>query len=359
MARPRKPARICRVPGKDNWYIRDGRILVSTGTSEEEGAQCELRRYLADQNTPAARSTIGPILDARLADLKAAGKARVRNTEYYHAALKAFFGGLRPDELSPAMLKQYWARRAESPTSLREELMELRAALKGAERANWIDKAPYIALPEKRPPRERFMTREQGKALLAAARPLHLRVFLILAMTTGARKGAILGLTWDRVDLTRGRVDYNDPERRITKKRRTAVPIGPEVVAALRDAKQFAQTDHVIEYQGEPIANIRKTFMEAVKTAGLCDSTQGPDGKTIMVPWVTPHVLKHSVISWLAEDRFSVDEIADLTATSRQTVLRVYRKFSPDYLSNVSAKLVSGLGLANQFAKPEHSKSVM
>ena len=34
----------------------------------------------------------------------------------------------------------------------------------------------------------------------------------------------------------------------------------------------------------------------------------------------------------LADAGVSVDQIADLTATNRSTVVRIYRKFSPDYL---------------------------
>lgn len=57
------------------------------------------------------------------------------------------------------------------------------------------------------------------------------------------------------------------------------------------------------------------------------------------VPWCTPHVLKHSAISWLAESGMTVDQISDFTGTHPATVRRVYRKFSPDYLDDVSAAL--------------------
>jgi len=49
--------------------------------------------------------------------------------------------------------------------------------------------------------------------------------------------------------------------------------------------------------------------------------------------------MKHSVISWLAEDGFTIDQIADFTATNRQTVDRIYRKFNPDYLSDLADSL--------------------
>jgi len=200
-----------------------------------------------------------------------------------------------------------------------------------------IDKAPFIPAPPRRPPKERFLTREQGRTLLDAARPIHLRLFLLIAMTTGARKGAILGLTWERVDLERRRIDFTDPEIAITKKRRTVVPVSPDVIAALRMAKETAETSFVIEYMGSSIKDIKRAFADAAKKAFL--------------PWATPHTLKHSVISWLAEDGFTADQISDMTATHPITVRRIYRKFSPDYLEGMAASLSKTVSFSNQFAK--------
>ncbi len=330
MPRTRKPARLCRVKGKPNWYIRDGKTLLSTSTADEHEAQFALNDYLAIKDTP-QQPTIADLLDRRLRTLE--GKARYRNTLYYHARLKKHFGLLCTSQITRDTITDYMRQRADALTSLREELMELRSTLAMAFRDGLIERVPYVELPSKRPPRERFMTRKQAQQLLEAAQAMHLRLYLLIAMTTGARKGAILGVTWDRVDMERGRIDFTDPELAITKKRRTVVPVAGEVIAALRDARRFAQTDHVIEYMGKPIRNIRRTFMETAERSGL--------------PWVTPHILKHSVISWLAEDGFSVDKIADLTATNRQTVLRIYRKFSPEYLQDVADSLAKTMRFGN------------
>jgi integrase len=338
MPRPRKPARLVRVPRKPNWYIRDGSTLESTGTEDEEAAQCELTYYLSQKNSPSRNPTVAEILDARLSDLKSSGKPRASNSVFYHKQLKSTFGPFRPGEITPPMVMLHWEKRKAAPSSLREELLELRVALNFAYRAGWIDRVFHIEVPNKNPPKDVYLTREQVMTLLGKAKSLHLRLFILIAMTTGARKGAILGLTWERVDMERGFIDFNDPERRETKKRRASVPVGPEVIAALRDARQFAQTAFVIEYMGSPLESIRTAFRRAAKDAGL--------------PWATPHVLKHSVVSWLAEDGYTVDRISDLTATHPNTVRRVYRKFNPNYMRDMAESLSADLGLSNQFAKP-------
>lgn len=337
MPRPRKPPRLARVPRRPFWYIRDGRDLASTGTEDRQEAERWLADWIARKGAPPPDPTIAAILDARLADLKAAGKARASNTPHYHAKLKSRFGPLYPRQLAPSLIAEYAKWRAATPASLREELLELRTALNFAVRAGWIVKAPYIDVPNKRAPRRRFLSHSQAETLLAAAKPLHLRLFIIIAMTTGARAGAILGLTWDRVDFKRGRIDFTDPALAETKKRRTVAPIQVPVAAALRDARIFAMSDHVIEYMGKPVASIRTAWRKAATEAG--------------VSWACPHVLKHSVISWLAEAGVTVDRIADLTATSRETVLRIYRKFSPEYLRPEAELLSNAPGLANELAK--------
>ena len=64
-----------------------------------------------------------------------------------------------------------------------------------------------------------------------------------------------------------------------------------------------------------PPLTIKTGFRKAAAAAG--------------VAWATPHVLKHTAISWLAEAGWTVDQIADFTGTGAKTVARVYRKVSP------------------------------
>jgi integrase len=49
-------------------------------------------------------------------------------------------------------------------------------------------------------------------------------LFLLIALNTAARKHAILSLRWERIDMTARRIDFRDPDRPVTKKRRVMVP---------------------------------------------------------------------------------------------------------------------------------------
>lgn len=96
-----------------------------------------------------------------------------------------------------------------------------------------------------------------------------------VALETGMRKAEILGLTWDRVDLSRNVVRLE-----ITKSgRRREVPLRDEVYRVLVDRKADNKTGRVW-----PDRNVRKAFESAVEVAQL-------DGFRF-------HDLRHTFASW-------------------------------------------------------------
>ena len=207
----------------------------------------------------------------------------------------------------------------------RRQLEELRAALKLAEKRGWIDKAPRVELPPKSSPRDKFLTQEQGQSLLRSAHRPHIKLFILIAMTTGARKGAVLDLTWDRVDMDGGVIDFHNPDKFIPNKKRAVVPITRALITALREAHLMATTDNVIEWNGKPVTSIKTAFKNTADRAG--------------VPWCSPHVLKHTAITWLAKKGWGIEEISEFTETSFETVKRVYHHGRPENLAKQAEDL--------------------
>jgi site-specific recombinase XerD len=64
----------------------------------------------------------------------------------------------------------------------------------------------------------------------------------------------------------------------------------------LAKARRAALSDHVIEWAGKPIKDVKKAFSRAVAKAGL-----GSD--------VTPHVLRHTAAVWMVEDGVPMPEV--------------------------------------------------
>ena len=86
----------------------------------------------------------------------------------------------------------------------------------------------------------------------------HVKLFAILAATTGARMGAILSLTWNQVDLDRGLIHYQRPTIFRTKKGRATTPINALARDVLKDAHAGATTPFVIEWAGRQSGGSRR-----------------------------------------------------------------------------------------------------
>lgn len=340
--------KLVNVPGRRKLYVQwtprySRRSQVkSTGIEGRSDAPPEsaliwLDDFISAMDAPPPEPTIGDLIDARLKE--AEGRVtQAKKMEDFASQLKRRIGHLRPDDWTPQRNARYIRERG-SQASARRELQELRSAFllhSNTKPGFW---PPRVKYPPERPPREHYLTRAQCERLIEAARQVyHISIFILLARTTGRRKGAILDLTWDRADLERRVLDFRNPERLETKKRRGVVLIAPAVVAVLAQAKELAQSDYVVEYAGRGVADIKKGFRLAVERAGLPE-------------WVTPHILKHSVISWLAEDGYSVDRISDMTDTDPKTVRRIYRKVNPASLEDMAESLASDLIAPQKRAK--------
>jgi integrase len=134
-----------------------------------------------------------------------------------------FFGSRPADAISEELCLAYIEqRRADGVIggTIRVELSKLPASLRWAEKKALIAKAPFVWMPAASSPRDVRLTREQATRFLAACTAPHIRLFVLLALTTGARREALLDLTWDRVDFDRRRINLKDPTRPRTAKGR-------------------------------------------------------------------------------------------------------------------------------------------
>lgn len=267
------------------------------------------------QRQPRQRLTVGQIVEAYLEQSEAIWKDV---DAFAWQRIKETFGTKRPEDVSEADCKSLSLRSASRTGTIRKSLSVMRAALRWAERKALIDKAPHIWLPPAPPPRDRRLSREEFDRLDAACRNTHhLRLFVWLARYTAARAGAILGLRWSGCDFAKRIIHLGGAGR---QKRRASVPMHPDIAFALALSKEAAETDHVIEWAGKPVKSIKNAFRRAVKDAGL--------GKE-----VTPHVLRHTAASWMAEAGIPMSEIAAVLGHSDSRVTeKIYAKYSPTYL---------------------------
>jgi len=236
---------------------------------------------------------------------------------YSWKALEPHFGHYRPDQITPAMCKAYAKSRKVKPGTIIKDLGLLRTALKGKGGEYWLPPSPE--------PRDRYLTRAEFDRLLKASSLPHIRLFITLALATGARAGALLELTWDRVDFSRGLIKLTDGQRG-RKGRNPAVPMTNAARTALQAAYKGRQSEFVIEWAGNSVGSVKRAFREACAKAGL-------EG-------VTPHVLRHTAAVWMIEAGASLVEVAQyLGHTDTRTTFRVYARHSPDHLRTAAKAL--------------------
>lgn len=307
------------------------------------GVTSEARRFLAEfeagRNAPAPPDapTIGAILDGYQADREL--RPVSPSFKYTVDTLKSVLGDLPADLFGKERARYYLATRRENgaggvirkrtgvirplaDATLRRDLLILRASLRWAQREGWIPEVRWFDIPPPGQSKDRWLTREEAAALVLATRHKHMRLFISTALYTAGRTGAILELTWDRVDFTRGTVDLG---RGQGNKRRACVPMHPKLRPLLLDAAASSAVPWVISVAGRGLKSIDQGFKAAVVRAGL----QG----------VTPHVLRHTAATWMAQRGVPLGSIAAYLGNSASIVEKVYVHHTPEHMGAASAAL--------------------
>lgn len=304
---------------------------VSTGTRSRPEAETFLAGYLLKSGAKALPS---PSVATILEQYWSAHRKTLASPETARQGIDRLedFFQCQVSELTPARLRAYYeGGRPVAATTKARELTVLRAALNYALAEEWLESVPKVPVTPPLPPKERWLTRQEAARLLYAARGerrRHLALFIRLALYTGARSAAILGLKWAQVDLKRGRIDYNPPGRRPTQKKRPVVAIGPRLSAALQRVRRVTTGPFVIEYGGEGLERIKGAFRRAAQDAKLED--------------VTPHTLRHTAATWMAQAGLPLPMIAGVLGQSITRTTERYIKHSPDYQAGAAEALERG-----------------
>ncbi|WP_405053560.1 tyrosine-type recombinase/integrase [Sphingobium sp. WCS2017Hpa-17] len=307
------------------WTDEEGRRhRHSLGTADRASAEAAARSFWQRRSIGGQAHTVGEAVDAYLAE-KSSMLSIKRATVAWKAA-KPFWGNLPVARIDGKTPDDYRAKRAHcKPITVRNELAVIRAALNWAEKAKLISKAPFIKMPAFPSSTVGHLSKAEFRRLLENAQAPHIRLFLQLAVGTGARTNALLDLTWDRVDFDRNVIILNPHERVQTSKYRATVPMNAQLRAALEEAKAGAMSDFVVEHGRERVASIKNGFAAAARRAGLK---------------ATPHMMRHSAAVWMAEANTPFSQIAQfLGHTDSRITERVYGRFSPSFLANAAEAL--------------------
>lgn len=351
------------------WTERQGGRSVtrerSTGTRDSAEAHRIFAEWIeAGGGTPASIEWTGPrrASQAGIADVlalyaqeHAAGHtAAPERAGYAIKALLGFWGERTCDYIKPETCRAYVRYRSASnvpvvqgleraahnghvagsnpagntvsEATAARELTVLRAALGYAVKNGKLVDRPFVELPSRGPGRDRWLTRSEAARLLWESRrdPRsrdHLPLFIMLALRTGARPGALFELQWPQIDFTNNRIDFNPPGRKRTNKQRPIIAIPRRLRWFLLRAHARATSPYVLAYQGHRLTKLRHSFETARRRAGLGDD-------------VLPYTMRHTCATWLMQDGVPVWEVAGWLGHSIEKTTELYGHHSPDHLVN-------------------------
>lgn len=248
---------------------------------------------------------------------------------YAIQALRQHFTGMVMQDLAPADIADYKARRDAAPSTVHKELATLRAALRYCQHERgWPVPANILKgrMPKLRDRGVRWLTRAEYDALLKAAaknrRAQWLPDFIALAVRTGLRHRELLGLTWRRVDLD-NRLIYLSPADQ-KGARSSSVPINDtaaDILARRRavneDKPRWHRSEFVIyRTGGARIHSARKSFTKAVTEADIPD--------------LRIHDLRHTCAAWLVQAGVPLRTVAEVMRHKDIATTMIYSHLSPD-----------------------------
>jgi integrase len=298
------------------------RRRISTGTNDPGLAKAIADQIWQKQHAPASER-VEDLWTLYLADRRKDRKDVTRQENAWKR-LKPHFGHMLGTDISKDDCRDYdriRRRQGASSGTVRTELIFLRACLN----LRYGRGNNKVWLPQAGIPRDRYLTREELDQLLARVSTPHVRLFIILAVTTGARMNAILELRWDQVDFKHRTINFNQAGREQTNKRRPEVPLNTRALAALEEATRGALTDFVIEWDSQPVKSIKKAIRMAALRSGVPCS---------------PHVFRHTAGVWMAQADVPMQKISQfLGHTSTRVTERTYARYSPSFMKDAAAAL--------------------
>lgn len=248
-----------------------------------------------------------------------------RNIRFWRS-LK-WFSNMDAEGLSSKEVDRYVSLRKLKPGAINRELTMLSGCLNHAARAGKIGRVPHIPRVAGATPRVKALTRDECRALIAGAdanKDWRQQVYIRLALATGQRPGAILGLRWNQIDQD-GVIDFRDADPR--KKRRAVVPANDLAKAGFSLAKGHRNGPLVLHWEdGGPLRDAWELVRKASIRAGVKD--------------VCPYVLRHTVASLLLQEDNDLLRVSRLLGHSNTKITEtVYFHHDPSWLEPTTKSL--------------------
>lgn len=298
-----------------------GRVERSTYTSNLTKARKIADNYARESyNTPReyrGRQTCGELFPKYISQKQGKSKKTVYSITNSWRHLKPFIEDLFPDEIT----NEFWLtvyvpkKKAKAPNrKFFNDRKWLRMFLLNLKKAGALNNVPDLENIDPTLEVGRVFTHSEIDSLLHFAHG-DLKLQIILAITTGMRKGEILGLSWDRVDLDKKLITLRAQDTKIKK------------------ARTFPFTDIVADLLNERVRISPYLFpspklasrpqMSGINRAwALCKLNAGVFGRF--------HDLRHTFLTNAFKTKIAPAIICYYAGLSLEVAEKTYLHFKPD-----------------------------
>ena len=289
---------------------------IGPQTLREKRAQEEARRQHEEAKKEKKKLkslTFGQVFESYFALAKTvkAEKSWKREQQLFQIWISKAIGSKPMVSILPLHIeeiKQHMQERGQSPRSIEYAIAVVRQVFNFAKSNSLFQgdsPTARVVKPKKDNRRVRFLTHEEAKQLLEAlaVRSRDVHDMALLSLETGMRLGEIFSLTWNDLDLNKGKLILLDTKN---GKTRTAY-LTENTKKMLQMRRRSRAGDSVFcRNDGKPYRALSRTFERTVDDLGFNDGIEDARMKVVF------HTLRHTYASWLVEkgvDLYTVKEL--------------------------------------------------
>lgn len=308
------------------WTGPDGKrkrygLEARTRKEAEVEAPDVYRRVTQAHKTGVA--TVKDIWEAYVQDL--GDKPTAKTMGWTGKAVLAHFGNLTPEQITRGTCRQYAKSREDEGRTvgtIHTELGHLKSALIWGRKTKMTKEVVDIWRPSKPETDFRILNRGEASALIDGAHDPHIRLAIVCLLGLACRVGALLDLTWDRIDFEQNSINLRLSDS-VTRKGRAIVPMNAMVRAALFHARESALSDYVIEYAGGPVKSIRVGFHAAVGRA--------------RIGHVRIHDIRHTAAVTMLSSGVPIEKVSQYLGHSNMAMtFKVYARYLPNHMQDAA-----------------------
>lgn len=300
--------------------------------------ESKMKRGLHIKDNEAKKHTLADLIDRYIEDVLPNRKLDQQKVKMQLTWWKENIGACLLSEVKPSLIAEYRDKLFKDPinrknghrsaSTVRKYMCSLSIALtKAINEWEWLDTNPMIKVQNISVDkgRTRFLTEKEHSDLLEASKKSsnkYLYIFVVIALSTGARRSEILKLTWDNVNLDSEAPMFYFMDTKNGENR--AVPITGLALELVKEHSKVRSINSNLVFprsDGKKPMDFRWYWEKAVKDAEIKDFTF--------------HDTRHYAASSLAMNGASLLEIADILGHKTMAMVQRYAHLTKKHTASI------------------------